>query len=240
MSASCMRPSESQILYTESGVPVRNVIIPEASSTHHAVILGDGSLAFVPQLIPISGRGTPSSHTGLLDTCYHRNSRIFLKSPVMVPLATSHMSLETSKSHMGFSECLQPQPPPGPPSYPHMGKSRARHYPPNGRGSVIQAPNSSLSCKSTSFSSLGGSIHSEVRPHASAFSSSPPPLATLVQPTKPAPAPSSSSSPSGGSSAEESSMLAGGSASGGVVTTASTTTSTANPSPNGQADDAVA
>ena len=228
--SSTMRQSESRILYDENGVPVCNMIIPEASSSPSAVILADGSLAFVPQFIPISGRATPSSHTGLIDTSCYRNSRIFLKSPVMVPLMTSHTSLATSNSHMGFSHC--PQPPPGPPPYPRLGKNRTRYHLQNGGESSIQAPNSSLSCKSTSFSSLGGSIHSEVPPHTSAFSASPPLLATVVQPMK------QSSSPSGASSTEEPSLIVGeGKA---VPTTSSTTTSTANHLPNGHEDDIIA
>ncbi|KAH9282360.1 TRL4 interactor with leucine rich repeat area [Echinococcus granulosus] len=229
LSASSMRQTESRILYDENGVPVCSVVVPEVGSPT-AVMLSDGTLAYVPQFIPISGRATPSSHTGLLDNSY-RSSRLLLKQPVMVPLMTSHASLATSQ--IDFPR--QQQRPPSS-SYQPLGKTRPRlpnHHHHN--GSSNNAPTSTLSCKSTSFSSLGGSVHSEIPLHASAFSASPPPLATVVQATKPSSPPSAS--PSAVSSTEEPSLIVGP---GGAVTTASTTTSTANPSPNSHSDDAVA
>lgn len=231
LSASSMRQAGSRILYDESGVPVCSMVVPEVGSPT-AVLLADGTLAYVPQFIPLSGRATPSSHTGLLDNSY-RSSRLLLKQPVMVPLMTSHTSL--ANSQIDFPR--QQQRPPST-SYQPLGKARPRlpgHHHNHHNGSSNHAPTSTLSCKSTSFSSLGGSVHSEIPMHASAFSASPPPLATVVQPTKPSIPPSSS--PSAVSSTEEPSLMVG---TGGAVTTASTATSTANPSPNSHSDDAVA
>ncbi|KAL5110385.1 Toll-like receptor 7 [Taenia crassiceps] len=229
LSASSMRQTGSRILYDESGVPVCSMVVPEVGSPT-AVFLADGTLAYVPQFIPLSGRATPSSHTGLLDNSY-RSSRLLLKQPVMVPLMTSHTSLVTSQ--IDFPR--QQQRPPSS-SYQPLGKARSRLPSHNHHiESSNHAPTSTLSCKSTSFSSLGGSVHSEIPLHASAFSTSPPPLATVVQPTKPSIPPSSS--PSAVSSTEEPSLMVG---TGGAVTTASTATSTANPSPNSHSDGAVA
>ncbi|VDM20077.1 unnamed protein product [Hydatigera taeniaeformis] len=231
LSASSLRQTSSRILYDENGIPVCSMVVPEVGSPT-AVMLANGTLAYVPQFIPLSGRATPSSHTGLLDNSY-RSSRLLLKQPVMVPLMTSHASLATSQ--IDFS-CQQQRPPS---TYQPLGKVGPRlpthHHQHHHNGSSNHAPTSTLSCKSTSFSSLGGSVHSEIPLHASAFSASPPPLATVVQPTKPSFPPSSS--PSAVSSTEEPSLMVG---TGGAVTTASTTTSTANPSPNGHSDDAAA
>ncbi|KAM7538096.1 hypothetical protein Aperf_G00000079062 [Anoplocephala perfoliata] len=229
VSAASIRPSGSRILYDESGIPICSMVMPETGSPA-VVMLPDGTLALTSQLIPLSGRATPSSHTGLLDNSSYRGSRVFLKHPLMVPLMASHTSL--AKSQIDFPQCH----PHSQASYQPVVKTRNRlsnhqQHPNEGESIPNQPMNSSLSCKSTSFSSFGGSIHSELQPLTSAFRASPPPLATVVQPTKP-----TSLSPSNAST-EEPSLMVG---TNGAVTTTSSTVSTANPSPNSQSDDAVA
>ncbi|VDD80946.1 unnamed protein product [Mesocestoides corti] len=217
ISTATMRQSESRILYDENGVPVCSMVVPEVGHTT-AVMLPDGTLAYVPQFTPLSGRVTPSSHTGLLENSL-QGSRLLLKHPVMVPFMTSHASLATSQ--IDFPHHQQ-----RPPSYQHnVGKRSRRHN--------THAPTSTLSCKSTSFSSLGGSIHSEMPPPTNAFSASPPPIATVAQLGNSVPQVLSSSS--AGSSTEEPSLIVGT----GGIATASTTTSTANASPTSQSDNAV-
>ncbi|VDO00294.1 unnamed protein product [Rodentolepis nana] len=219
LSASSMRPSESRILYDESGIPVCSMVVPEPGSPT-VVMLPDGTLALTPQFIPFSGRATPSSHTGLLDNSNYRNSRLFLKHPFMVPLMTSHNSLANSQI-----DFLQKQS-----HSQHLGKTRSRLHQQNGGAGTVrnQPPNSSLSCKSTSFSSLGGSVHSEIHPlSSSVFRASPPPLDQLPQTKSP-------SSPSNASiEDEEPSLMVETTA---VTTMASTSMSAANPL-NSQSDE---
>lgn len=227
LSTSSMRPSESRILYDESGIPVCSMMMPEPGSPT-VLMLPDGTFALTSQFIPFSGRATPSNHTGLLDSSSYRNSRIFLKQPLMVPLMTSHTSLANSQIDFPQRQAHSQA------SYQHLGKARGRLHQQNGGGGSVrnQPPNSSLSCKSTSFSSLGGSVHSEIRPlSSSAFRASPPPLDQPPQTKSP-------SSPSNTSiEDEEPSLMVAATA---VTATASTSISTTNPSPNSQSDDAVA